>query len=366
MNGAGVLVAGGGVAGLRVAETLRARGYDRPVTVVGAEPVPPYERPALSKDLLAGTRSAEDLQLRSAEWLADRDIGLVVGSRVDRLDPARRTVRVAGREMAWEHLVLATGARPRRLPGLTEAHVLRTLGDAAILQERLGPGVRLVVLGAGLVGAEVASTAVSLGCDVTIVDPAAGPMHHIVRDRVAGLLADRWRRAGVETRFEARVAKTTSGELHLTDGKRVGFDVLLVAVGTEPAVELVRPGPGLATDACGRTCFSRVYACGDVARFAGQASTHWTAAAGQARAVASAIVGEPEPYRDQGYFWSDQFGLRLQMAGESAHAVGVEIDGDEDSFAARYRDAAGRTVAVLLANKPAEVGAARRELAAAA
>jgi len=360
----GVLIAGAGVAGLRVAEALRAGGYDRPVTLVGDEPVPPYERPAVSKELLAGTRSAEDLYLRSAGWLAEKEIDLLLGCRVERVD--LRKARVGGRELAWEHLVLATGARARRLPGIPEAHLLRTLDDARALREHLGPGIRLAVVGAGLVGAEAASTALSLGCDVTIVDPALGPLIHIIGHIPAALLADRWRRAGVETRFGSSIATATTDELRLTDGTRIDFDVLLVAVGVEPAAELVRPGGCIPTDAYGRTGLKHVYACGDVARFGGRPSAHWTAAGGQAAAVASAILGEPKPYVDPGYFWSDQFGVRLQMVGDPSNAVSVELEGDEGSFSVRYRDAEGQTPAVLLVNRPAEVGPARRELAAAA
>lgn len=362
----GVLIAGAGLAGLRVAEALRAGGYDGTVTLVGEEPVPPYERPALSKELLAGTRSAADLHLRPADFLAEQEIELVLGCCVERVDPAGRTALVAGRQLAWEHLVVATGARPRRLPGLPEALVLRTLDDAWILRERLGPGVRLAVLGAGLVGAEAASTALSLGCEVAIVDPACGPLIHVIGEGPSALIADRWRRAGAVVHFESMVTTATSDELLLTDGTCIGFDVLLVAVGVEPAAELVHPGGAIPTDACGRTRLESVYACGDVARFAGRPSAHWTAAAGQAAAVASAILGEPTPYGDPGYFWSDQFGIRLQMVGDSSNAHTVELEGDEESFSVRYRDVQGRILAVLLANRPAEVGPARRELAAAA
>lgn len=362
----GVLIAGAGLAGLRVAETLRAGGYDRPVTLVGDEAVPPYERPALSKELLAGTRSSDDLSLRSTDWLAEQQIELRLGCRVERVDPAGRTALVGGKELAWEQLVLATGARARRLPELPEAKVLRTLDDARSLREQLAPGVRLAVLGAGLVGAEAASTALTLGCNVTIIDAASGPLVHIIGDAASALVADRWQQAGAVTRFESRVAAAAPGELRLLDGTSVAFDVLLVAVGAEPESGLACVRGGVATDACGRTGFDNVFACGDVARFAGRPGGHWTAAAGQAAAVAAAILGEPRPYADPGYFWSDQFGLRLQMVGDATTADSHELEGHETSFSVRYRDEQKRTVAVLLANRPAEVGVARRELAAAA
>jgi len=359
-----VLIAGAGLAGLRVAETLRARGYAGRVIIVGDERTPPYERPALSKHVLAGARDGGELALRSADWLAGREIELRLGSAVERVGD--RTAFVAGRELTWDHLVLATGARARRLPRLPFAHVLRTLDDARALRDRLAPGVRLAVIGAGLVGAEAASSALSLGCHVTVVDPAPAPMAQLLGQAPSALLADRWRRVGVDVRFGVTVSAATPNELLLSDGNRVALDVLLVAVGVDPASELVRGGSAIATDACGRTGLANVYACGDVARFGGRSGGHWTAAAGQAVAVASTILGEPTPYSDPAYFWSDQFGMRLQMVGEAANAAATELEGDEESFSARYRDAHGNTVGILLGNRPIEVAAARGELAAAA
>jgi 3-phenylpropionate/trans-cinnamate dioxygenase ferredoxin reductase component len=154
----GVLVVGAGLAGARCAETLRADGYERPITVVGDEPAFPYERPALSKEILTGTRTPEEKMLRPSGWWAEHSIDVRTGERVDAVDVRRHTALVGGHEIPWSHLVLATGARPRRLPGLPEtAHVLRTIDDALALRARLVPGARLVVVGAGLIGAEVAS-----------------------------------------------------------------------------------------------------------------------------------------------------------------------------------------------------------------
>jgi 3-phenylpropionate/trans-cinnamate dioxygenase ferredoxin reductase component len=363
----GVLIVGAGLAGLHVAETLRAEGYEGAVTIVGEEPVPPYERPALSKEFLSGSRSAGALQLRSGTDLAGRGIDLLLGSRVERVEG--REAIVAGRRLGWEHLVLATGARARR-PSSTawprEALVLRTIDDAHALRRRLVAGARLTVVGAGLVGAEVASTALSLGCHVSVVDPGAGPLAGTVGAPVAALLADRWRAQGVSAHFGTAVAVAEERELLLESGARLGFDVLLLAIGAEPVGELLGDPGAVPTDACGRTRREHVYACGDVARFAGRPGGHWTAAAGQAAAVASAILGSPVPYDDPGFFWSDQFGLRLQMVGAAAGAVSTELAGGRDSFSARYFDRGARMVGVLLANRPHEVGAARRELRAAA
>jgi 3-phenylpropionate/trans-cinnamate dioxygenase ferredoxin reductase component len=362
----GVVIVGAGLAGLQVAERLRAGGYEKAVTLVGDESVSPYERPALSKEFLGGTRSVESLELRSDDALAARGIELVLGSRVERVE--RREAIVGDRRLPWDHLVLATGARPRRTSTAwpRDTQVLRTIEDARALRERLGAGTRLVVVGAGLVGAEVASTALSLGCDVTVVDPAAGPMAASVGAAVAERLAERWRAYGAKACFGTGVAAAQERELLLQNGVRLGFDVLLLAIGVVPAGELLGQRGAVPTDACGRTGRANVYACGDVARFSGRPGGHWTAAAGQAAAVASAILGSPVPYSDPGFFWSDQFGLRLQMVGTSAGAVSIDLAGDRDSFSARYFDRGARLIGMLLANRPDEVGAARRALLAAA
>ena len=363
----GVVIVGAGLAGARCAESLRAGGYDRPVTLVGAERVAPYERPALSKELLAGDRSPDEILLRPPRWWAEHEVDLRLGSAVDGIDARRRTALVGKHELTWDHLVLATGARARSLPGLPpSAHVLRTLADALAVRSRLVPGTRLTVLGAGLIGAEVASTAIALGCEVTLVDAAPAPLTAPLGREAGSLLAERWRSQGARLHLGKPVASVKEAELELVDGTVLAHDVLLVAIGAEPAGELAGAAGPITTDACGRTSRPHVYACGDAAAFGGVRAEHWTTAGGQAATVARAILGELQPYRELPYFWSDQFGLRLQMVGDRASAVSLELDGADDSFSIRYLDGQGRPVAVLLANRPAGVASARRELAAAA
>lgn len=365
----GVLVVGAGLAGSRCAEALRAGGYAGAVTVVGAEPNAPYERPALSKELLAGTRAPSELLLRPHETWAERDIDLRVGVTVERIDVRRKIAEVDGAEVSWDSLVVATGARPRSLPGagIPNALVLRTLDDALALRAAIVPGSRLVVVGAGFIGAEVASTAIGLGAEVTIVEAAEAPLVRAVGTEVGLLLAARWREHGVTVRLGARIERSRPDRMELLGGERLAHDAVLVAVGAEPAADLLGDSAGIPTDACGRTEWPDVYACGDVARFAGGRVEHWTSAAGQAAAVASTILGTPTPYAEIPYFWSDQFGLRLQMVGTTAAGWSrVELDGEPGSFRARYLDAEGRTLAVLLANRTREIASARRELAVAA
>jgi 3-phenylpropionate/trans-cinnamate dioxygenase ferredoxin reductase component len=234
------------------------------------------------------------------------------------------------------------------------------------LRSLLLPGQRLVVVGAGLIGAEVASGALALGCEVTLVDAAPVPMLQAVGPDVGSELAERWTAHGAVLHLDANIAGADADTLELADGTRIPYDQLLIAIGAAPVGMPGSAAGEILTDAYGRTARPYVYACGDVAAFGRPRVEHWTAAAGQGATVARTILGEQIPYTDLPYFWSDQFGLRLQMVGDRASAVSVELEGGADSFSARYLDSTGRPVAVLLANRGSEVAAARRELAAAA
>ena len=370
-----VLIVGAGLAGSRCAEVLRAEGFPGEVVLAGDEPHPPYERPALSKELLAGRR--DDVRLRPDSFWAERRIDLRLGIRVTRIDARRQLARTGSGSLRWDALVLATGARARRLPGLAGrpgVHVLRSLADARALGSALGPGRRLAVVGAGFVGAEVASTARELGADVSLLEAGGVPFGTILGEEVGQVLADRYRGAGVDLRTGARAAELRTSAagsprgLALACGRETACDAVLVAVGAEPVTELLGGGE-VTTDSCGRTTVPGIYACGDAASAWRPAAArhvrteHWTSAAAQGAAVARAILGRSEPADDVPYFWSDQFGLRLQHVGWPSGWDRVELEGGFDSFAARYLARDGSLVAGLLGNRPHEVGALRHELA---
>ncbi|HET8822956.1 MAG TPA: FAD-dependent oxidoreductase [Thermoleophilaceae bacterium] len=373
MSARSVVIVGAGLAGSRCAETLRAEGFDGQVTLVGDEPLGPYERPALSKEFLAGRK--ERIELRSPDHWDERDIKLVLGHRVDTVNPAMGTIPGAPPADA---IVIATGARARALPFSCPpgVHTLRTATDARHLREALTPGSRLAVIGAGFVGAEVASTARELGVEVTLIDLETTPLARVLGPDVGTLLADRYRSHGVDLRLGAGLGRFLTGEsgeltgVELTDGSTVAADTALVAIGAAPACDLLGDArQGLRTDASGRTEHPGVYACGDVA-CAWRPSLsrhvrveHWTSAAGQAAAVAHAVLGNDRPYDEVPYFWSDQFGLRLQHVGHAEDPAHVEIEGAADSFTAHYRDTEGRLLAALAANRPRDIAAMRRELA---
>jgi 3-phenylpropionate/trans-cinnamate dioxygenase ferredoxin reductase subunit len=370
-----VLIVGAGLAGSRCAEVLRAEGYAGEVVLAGEEEQPPYERPALSKELLAGHR--DDVGLRPDRFWAERGIDLRLGTRVRKIDVRRRLARTDAGPIGWDALVLATGARARRLPALDGqpgVHVLRSLADARRLGDALAPGRRLAVVGAGFVGAEVASTAAELGVEVSLLEAGGVPFGPILGDHVGRVLAERYRSAGVDLRTEALVETLRAAPggrpraLALACGTEVACDAALVAVGAEPATELLGGG-AVETDACGRTARPGVYACGDAATVwrpsvGRHARTeHWTSAAAQGAAVARAILGKNASADDIPYFWSDQFGLRLQHVGHGSGWDRVVLEGTPDSFSARYLARDGGLVATLLANRPHEVAAVRRELA---
>lgn len=365
---------GASLAGLSAARALRQRGYDGRLVVIGDEPHRPYDRPPLSKEFLAGALGEADLALErddeelGAEWL--------LGVRATGLDRTGRAIRLAdGREVRADGVVVATGAAARTLPGtggLAGVHVLRTLDDARALREDLARGGRLVVIGGGFVGAEVAATAYALGLDVTVVEaapaPLAGPLGPAMGAVVAALHTDH----GVRLLCGAGV-KGLSGERRVTavlleDGRSVPADTVVVGVGARPCVEWLE-GSGVALDngvkceADGRSSVAAVVAVGDCAnwydpRTGGHRRVeHWTGALERPAVAVAALLahgaGEPGVPRPP-YFWSDQYGVRIQFVGHAAGADEVTVEegstGDR-SFLAVYRRA-GRPVAVLAMDQP--------------
>ena len=352
-----VAIVGAGLAGARAAETLRAEGFAGRILVFGDEPIGPYERPALSKEFLAGTRDEASLLVRPPEFWERRAVELRLSTRVVSVDAiSRRLTTARDHVVPFDELVLATGARPRRLPVERPdgVHELRTLADAKRLRADLVPGARLVVVGGGFVGAEVASTARTLDLDVTIVEAARAPVARVLGNEVGLALAERWRVHGVDVRLGVGVAHVRSdalgrvSSLLLTDGSELRADVVVVGVGVRPADELLPPRPAL-----------HVRTAGDVT-----GPGHWTAAATAGVAAARGILGLPVTPEPPAYVWSDQFGLRLQVVGTPPPKHHVVIDGAGDSFAVEYRDEFDAACAGVFANRPADAAALRRRLAA--
>ncbi|MEU1289213.1 FAD-dependent oxidoreductase [Kitasatospora sp. NPDC005856] len=376
----GVVVVGAGAAGVAACAELRALGWDGRLTLIGAEHELPYERPPLSKGVLLGRAAVDDLALRPGAWYAEHGIRLRLGERVSAIRPAEgRVVLADGTTEAADAVVLATGGEPRRLAVPGAGHpavtVLRTARDAASLRERLLPGATVGVIGAGLIGAEVAASAVTLGCDVVLIDPAPRPLEHAVGPQVAELLHGQHRAHGVRVLRAAvrEVADRGKGVRLLLDGgaESVDCDAVVVGVGLTRDLALAEDA-GLAVDAGvlvderQRTSNPRVFAVGDLARQLGPQgprppAEHWDGALTGARAAAAALLGRAAPRPRAPWFWSDRYDTRLEVAGEIAGADqfvvrGVLGEREYSLFALRQ----GRCAGAVGVNRPSDVGAARR------
>ncbi|MET7732242.1 FAD-dependent oxidoreductase [Streptomyces sp. NPDC005402] len=348
-----IAVVGASAAGLAAAETLRREGYDGTITLVGEEPEPPYDRPPLSKQFLAAEWEAGRLALRTSADLAALDLDLRLGVAATGLELVARTVRLAdGSEVPYDGLVIATGVRPRRLPG-EGAHVLRTLDDALTLRERLSPGQRLVVVGAGFLGAEAAAVAWRLGAEVTLLEPAAVPLAHAVGVEVGQTLAQVHRDKGIDLRCGVTVTEVTEEGVRLADGEAIEADEVLVAIGSLPNTEWLE-GSGLVLGdgvVCDEYCAAAqdVYAAGDVARWYNPLFNtpmrieHRTNAAEQGMAAARNLLAAPEarkPFAPVPYFWSDQYDMKVQAYGFlRGHEEVAVVEGDltQRRFVAAYR-----------------------------
>jgi len=348
-----IVVVGASAAGLAAAETLRREGYDGTLTLIGDELLLPYDRPPLSKQFLTGQWESGRLALRDTADLHALGLDLRLGTTATGLDTTARAVRLAnGATVPYDGLVIATGVRPRRLPS-ENTHVLRTLHDALALRERLGHGRRLLVVGAGFLGAEVAATASALGTSVTLFEPAAVPLAQVVGTEVGQVFARAHREHGVNLRTGVTVSRVTEVGVSLSDGEFVEGDEVLVAVGSRPNTEWLADS-GLTVDdglVCDAYCQAApdIYAAGDVARWHNPlfATTmrieHRTNATEQAMAAARNLLAAPEarkPFAPVPYFWSDQYDMKIQAYGYlRGHDEVAVVEGDlrERRFVVAYR-----------------------------
>ncbi len=381
MSRAGIVIVGGGLAAQRCAQTLRARGYEGAIRIVCAEPEPPYDRPPLSKELLAGAVAEDSIALRPAAWYEENQIELILGRRALGLDvTARRLELDDGTALPYEKLLIATGSRARRLPDLDawpNVHYLRTLADARRLRGGLRPGASLVVIGAGFIGQEVAATVRRLGVEVTILEALAAPLASILGEEVGRWFVDLHRSQGVEVLLSSRLERARGNgrveELVLENGRRLACDAVVVGIGVLPAAEwLAGSGlepDGVLTDAAGRTAIPDVFAAGDVTRSFDPRfglhtrAEHWDAAARQGVAAAKAMLGDDPGPPPLPSFWSDQYGLRIQYVGHAEHADDVRLERDRDGRELRAvyaRDQ--RPIAALTVDQPRALAALRREI----
>ena len=368
-----VVIVGAGLAGLRVAERLRRAGHTGALTLVGQERHRPYDRPPLSKGFLAG---ADPTWLRAGDRWDALDLDLRLGVRAHELDLAAGSVTVGADRIPFDRLVIATGVRARVVPAwsLPRVHTLRTLDDAREFRCALSAARRLVVIGAGVLGSEVAAAARRLGLHVDLVDPAPTPLVTALPAALGEVIAGLHRRHGVHLHLGRGVSSIGPDAVELDDGSRLNADVVLVAIGAVPNTEWLE-GSGLAvddgvlTDDTGTASDPRVLALGDVARRAEtRRAEHWDNAASTAALVAANVLAEPEARsaaRDVPYFWTDQFEVKFQLLGAVGPAdVVTVVDGSPDSgrFLALHQDAQGALVGVCAAGDPAAFNRCRRAL----
>ncbi len=376
----GVLIAGGGLAAQRCCEALRSLGFEGRIRIVGDERHAPYDRPPLSKAVLSGEQRTDAIGFRDSGWYADHDVELLLGDEAVALDPGLKTLTLAsGATLRYDTAVVATGSRPRPLPGtenFPNTHLLRTVDDAERLRDALPGCERLIVVGAGFIGLEVAATARRLGVDVTVLEAAPRPMARVLAPQLSQWFVELHRAEGVDLRLSAHVARFGEGAggaewVQLTDGGKLECDALVIGIGIEPATEWLEGSglepDGVRVDAVGRTGAPDVFAAGDAARVLNplsgeyERSQQWESAARQSAQVARAILGvEPLPPALPS-FWTDQYGLRVQLIGDAREADEIRFDGDPAGrqFAAEVVRG-GLTVAGFAAAQPRSIARFRK------
>jgi 3-phenylpropionate/trans-cinnamate dioxygenase ferredoxin reductase subunit len=352
------VIVGGGLAGAKAAETLRAEGFAGPVVLVAQEPELPYERPPLSKDYLLGKAERDGAHVHPAGWYAEHDVDLRMGARATALDPAANRVTLEdGGQLSYGALLLATGCSPRRLPvpgaDLAGVRYLRTLADADRLRTDLADGGRrVVVVGAGWIGMEVAAAARTLGNDVTVVEPQPAPLFGVLGRELGGVFARLHRDHGVDLFTDTRVRELRgeSGRVTtvVTDGLALPADLVVVGIGVTPNVGLAEAAGltvdnGIVTDEALRTSAPGVFAAGDVASASSPLYgrhvrvEHWANALHGGPAAARSMLGQQVSLDRVPYFFTDQYELGMEYSGlagpeDDVVCRGVPDDGEFIAF----------------------------------
>jgi 3-phenylpropionate/trans-cinnamate dioxygenase ferredoxin reductase subunit len=368
------VVVGGGVGGAAAVAELRRSGFDGTITLVCGEDSVPYERPPLSKQFLLGTAEG-DGAVHPRDWYDEREIDLRLGVLAISLDPAAHTLTLSdGDVLRYDALLLATGVRPRILPGFDGERIryLRTAGDATRLRDQLLTAEHAVVLGGGFIGCEVAASAVQLGKRATVLEALPGVLYRVLGPTLGDVIADIHRDEGVEIRAGVQVSGVRSGADSVsvqTDGGEIECDLLVVGVGTVPNTELAEAAGlvvtnGVVVNEFCATSASGVYAVGDVARQRGVRVEHHDSAKRQGRVAARNMLGHAEPFADVHWFWSDQYEHSIQSAGVGDGSADYVIRGSlaDRDFAAFTLDG-DRIRSVIALNRPRDVLDTRRLIA---
>jgi NADPH-dependent 2,4-dienoyl-CoA reductase/sulfur reductase-like enzyme len=373
------VIVGGGLGAAKLAETLRAKDFDGTVTLIGAEEHLPYERPPLSKEHLAGKKSLPEFTVAPAQWYRDHHVEVRLGTTVTGLDPAAKTITLPDDStLPYDKLALATGSTPRTLPipgaDAPNVYTLRTIEDSDTLIELFGSARRIVIIGAGWIGLEVAAAARSAGVEVTVVERADLPLLAVLGPEMAQVFADLHRANGVDFRFGAQVDAITTEEaiatdvangVRLADGSTIEADAILVAVGARPNVDLAADGglavdDGVLVDDRLATSDPDIVAVGDIAAQQHPVLDrrirveHWANALNQPAVAAATMLGEQAVYDRLPYFFTDQYDLGMEYTGFAAPGeyARVVVRGDPAAreFVAFWLDSGNRVLAGMNVN----------------
>lgn len=385
------VIVGAGVAGVSAAAGMRTAGYAGEIVLIGDEPELPYRRPPVSKEIISGERTADQIRIKKAEWYADKRIELLTGVHVTSIDPAAKTVHVAaggGAETPWayDQLLLATGGRARTMPGASGVHTLRSLADVPALIAEMQPGKHVIVVGAGLIGSEIAASARGLGCQVTLLEAAGLPLPRLLPRVIGQMYCDLHKSEGTElhTDVDVEAIAGSSGSagsggvtvVTAADGRSWSAPVVVLAIGMEPNTELAEAAGiavdnGITVDALGQTSIPNIYAAGDVANQPNgtlggrQRVEHWQGAQHHGTAVGKAMAGSGVEFAEVPWCWSDQYGSNLQVTGwpEASDELVVRGSIEARDFSAFFlRD--HRMVGAITIGRAADIRTARKIIGA--
>lgn len=377
------VIIGAGIAGVSAAAGMRAAGWEGEIVLIGDEPELPYRRPPVSKEIVRGDKDADQIRIKPAAWYEDNSVRLLTGVTVVGIDTIGSKVALSeGPPMSFDRLLLATGGTARTLPGsegATGVRTLRTLADVPALTAELGEGKRLIVVGAGLIGSEIAASARGLGCEVTLLETASLPLPRLLPPVLGQMYADLHKVNGTDLHTDVTVESIVDedGEtvVRAADGRTWSAPIVVVAIGMAPAVALAEEAGlevanGIVVDASGRTSAEGIYAAGDVANqpnavLGGRHRVeHWQNAQNHGTAVGKAMAGADAAFVEVPWCWSDQYGTNLQVTGwpEAAHDVQVRGSIDERDFSAFFLDD-GVIVGAVTIGRPADIRLARKWIA---
>lgn len=374
------MIVGGGLAATRTAEQLRRSEYAGAVTIVSDEDHLPYDRPPLSKEVLRA--ETDDVTLKPAEFYAENDIALRLGSAARSVDTAARTLTLTdGSEVGYDELVIATGLVPKRIrsfPDLPGIRVLRSYDESLALRKDADTARRAIVVGAGFIGCEVAASLRKLGVEVVLVEPQPTPLASVLGEKIGALVTRLHRAEGVDVRCGVGVTEVRGTDnveqVVLGDGTELDADLVVVGIGSHPAVEWldgsgIELDNGVVCDEVGRASAPHVWAIGDVASWRDQVGDqarveHWSNVADQARALVPALLGqESSPVVSVPYFWSDQYDVKIQCLGEPESEDVVHVVEDDGRKFLAYYERDGVLVGVVGGGMPGKVMKARGKIA---